>query len=82
MSNLAGFCFSQFDSGFSEMFEGEVQDFGEIALDDFFERIPALFEAVVGEAVLGEVVGFDLFGAHASADGATSGLNFGKPFFQ
>ena len=37
------------------------KDGGEVAFDDFFERIPAFGQAVVGEAVLGEVVGLDLF---------------------
>ena len=53
------------------------KDGRKVAFDDFFERVPALGQTVVGEAVLGEVVGLDLFGTHTTADGAptTTDLN-------
>ena len=37
----------------------------KLAFDDFLERVPGLFQAVVGEAVLREVVGLDFLCSHA-----------------
>ena len=63
------------------MVEGIKKDSREITFDDFFERIPAFGQAVVGETVLGEVVGFYFFAPHTAADGGgPAGLDFGEAF--
>ena len=63
------------------MAEAIEKDSRKITLDDFFERIPAFGQAVVGEAVLGEVVGFYFFAPHTAADGGSSaGFDFCQTF--
>lgn len=48
--------------------DGGGENVGEVAFDDVFEVVPGLTETVIGEAVLGEVVGFDLLGAGTGTD--------------
>ena len=65
----------------AEVVEGIEEDLGQVAFDDFFERIPAFAQAVIGEAILREVVGFDFLAPHASADGGgPTGLDFTQAF--
>ena len=44
------------------------QQLVEFALNDLVKVLPFFVDPVVGDAVLREVVGADLFGPHASAD--------------
>ena len=63
------------------MLQGISKNLGQVAGDNFFERVPTFGQTVVGETVLGKVVGFDLLGAHTAADGGgATGLDFGKAF--
>ena len=56
--------------------------FGEVAFENSFEVVPGNADAVIGEAVLGVVVGADLLGAHPAAhSGSTGGFEFAHPFF-
>lgn len=48
--------------------KGKLKNGGEVTLHDLFEIVPGLAKTVIGETILGIVVGFDFFGAHASTD--------------
>ncbi|KKS61841.1 MAG: hypothetical protein UV30_C0030G0010 [Candidatus Collierbacteria bacterium GW2011_GWF1_42_50] len=51
-----------------ELSDGELKDVSQITLHDFFEVVPRFAETMVSKPVLGKVVSFDLFGAHARAN--------------
>jgi len=52
-----------------ELGHGEFEDIGETTLHNFFEIVPGFAESVIGETILGEVVGFYFFGTHSGANG-------------
>lgn len=52
----------------------------EFTFDDAFEIVPGFSNAVVGDAVLGIVIGADFFAAHTTANGLTGFSKFGDAF--
>ena len=60
---------------------GEGGDSGEVAVYYIFKLSPAFAKSMVGDSVLGEIVGSYFFCSHASADHGAVPCNSSRLFF-